>query len=185
MSPKIINAIAIDDHFRKGLVNFYRQQRGGGSLSFPVYRGLQYQYGTGIGDIFRSIGRFLLPILSGTAAEFIRTTGVGLHEGKTFKDAAKSAIPHVVTKAIETGLGQMKRRSTLNGQHSATEIEAPLTNGQSGGGRRRRRRRGNHAKTSGRSGSRKRKAPAGRGVYKKAKRRRRNTASLRFLKTNF
>lgn len=173
MSPKIVaNAAAIDEQFRKSVLNFYRQQRGGGALlNFPVYRGAEYQYGNGIGDIFRSIARFLVPILVPTAAEFIRTTGIGLQEGKTFKDAAKASLPHTITKAIESGLGEIRRRGG-----------DPSDRGQMGSGR-----RGPLTRSvTVHPRKRKRSATQNR-VYKEAKRKRFAVKSLRYLNppTNF
>ncbi len=49
---------------------------GGGAVpndpSYAVYRGERYQYGNGLGDVLRGIGRFILPWFVDTASGFIK-----------------------------------------------------------------------------------------------------------------
>lgn len=89
---------------------YYSSQIGGGPLPFPVFRGSNYQSGAGIGNIFRSIARFFLPIIAPVASTFIRSAAGGLEEGKTLKEAAKSAIGPSLRQAGEATTSQILSR---------------------------------------------------------------------------
>lgn len=114
--------------FSEALRKHYLSQSGGGAPSYPVFRGSAYQHGQGIGDIFRHIGRWLapfLPVAVDAAKTFISGTASNLSQGKSIKEAAKSAISPTI-KGAATGIG---------------EAMASKINGQSGSGLRRGRRR--------------------------------------------
>lgn len=90
----------------------------------PVFRGADYQYGNGLGNILRSVGRFLLPLLTGAASQFISSTAEGLNRGQTFKESAKQSIGPTLSgtvgalgtsiqQRLQKGSGR-KRRSLKN-----------------------------------------------------------------------
>lgn len=98
---------------------------GGGGSDYPVFRGASVQYGGGIGDIFRSIGRFLLPVFASSARTFVESTAKGLGEGQSLKDAAQGALsPTLATTASQatsaitrklSGRGRKKKRMSQRG----------------------------------------------------------------------
>jgi hypothetical protein len=81
-----------------------RQQKGGGN--FPVYVGRPRQRGHGVGDIFKSIWRFILPVLKTIAPHALRA-GANIVDdvssGNSWKD---STIKHgqSVLKQIPTAI---------------------------------------------------------------------------------
>jgi hypothetical protein len=81
---------------------YARQQRGGGD--FPVYVGRMRQRGHGIGDIFKSIWRFISPAFKTLAPHALRA-GANIVEdvssGNTWKDSAFKHIPTVVKQFPE------------------------------------------------------------------------------------
>lgn len=90
------------------IFNHYIQQQGRGQ--FIPFQGGDFQYGNGIGDIFRSIGRFLLPILTSTAGGFIGSAAQGLSEGKSFGEAAKQAIKPSIGAAVDSTSSQIMNK---------------------------------------------------------------------------
>lgn len=107
-----------------------RQQRGSGSpyaSSYPVFRGAPLQYGSGLGNFFRSIGRFLIPIATSVASSFLTSAAQGIGEGKSIKEATKGALVPSIRSATSSLDEQIIKR--IN----------PKTNGepQKGKGRKR------------------------------------------------
>ena len=99
-------------------IEHYRAQVGG---KLPVFRGSPFQRGEGLGDIFRAVLRFLLPVASTAATTFIKGTADELNQGATLKDAAKGALGDTlrsgVGRAVErltTGKGRSKRKKTTS-----------------------------------------------------------------------
>lgn len=116
---------------------YTQQQRGGGD--FPVYVGRMRQRGHGIGDIFRSIWRFISPAVKSLAPHALRA-GANIVEdvssGKTWKDSAFKHVPSVI-KQVPDAI------SNVVSARSAPEVikdHIPETNEQSGSGFRKRRR---------------------------------------------
>lgn len=88
-----------------------------GSGNYPVFRGAPVQTGQGLGDILRSIGRFLLPIATSAAGAFMESASSAISEGKNLKTASQEAIKptimralHRVGEKIQTGTGRRRRR---------------------------------------------------------------------------
>ncbi len=77
--------------------------------AFPVYRGVPYQRGAGLGSVFKNVLRFLLPIGKTIGKEALRT-GLGVASDaldgqdlvmatkKRGRKAAKKAVKKVVRK---------------------------------------------------------------------------------------
>jgi hypothetical protein len=105
---------------------YAQQQRGGGE--FPVYVGRSRQHGHGLGDIFRSIFRSIMPFFKTIAPHALRA-GANLVEdvsrGKRWRDSAKehaislakqvpdawtSSRPRKVEEEEQTGSGFRKRK---------------------------------------------------------------------------
>lgn len=105
--------MATDDQFRKGVLEYYRRQRGSG---FPVYRGEDLQYGKGLGDILRTIARFVLPIVVSGASKFITSTASGIGSGKNLKTAAKDAITPTIGDAVSSAGSQIMSRVNQSGR---------------------------------------------------------------------
>lgn len=153
-------------------------QHGG---DMPVYRGMPYQYGNGLGNILMRFGRFIFPFLApiatAAATKFVTTTSDNLKEGKTLKESAKEAIGPTVSGVVSTtsqqvldkinqkGSGRKRRRATRKKRNSRKTKRVAKT--QTGGRKRR--------------------------VYKGTRKRRHSQASnthstakkLRFLNNNF
>lgn len=90
-----------DQQVRQAILAHYMRQRGSGDSAYPVFRGAPVQYGNGIGDIFRALGRFLFPILATGAKTFVSTAAQGISEGQTFKDAAKGAFKPTFSSTVQ------------------------------------------------------------------------------------
>ena len=98
-------------------------QRGG---SIPVFKGAPYQYGDGLGTLFRGFLRSAIPIIAPvaalTAARFAAETISGLRQGKKLSAAAGAALKPAGETLLTGAL------ATLN---------PPKTIGQTGSGRKR------------------------------------------------
>ena len=150
----------------KVFCQFYRNQIGG---ALPVFHGSD-QYGEGLGDILRSVFRFLMPIASSAASKFIKTTSSGLDAGQSLGHAAKTSILPTIGEAV---LGAAQQG---------------LSHFQTGKGRK----KSKHRKYKRNGTSRKSKSPkTGTHKLNQHKRRRvykgkkRNAKRIRFLPTNF
>jgi hypothetical protein len=112
---------------------YARQQRGGGD--FPVYVGRMRQRGHGIGDIFRSIWRFISPAFKTLAPHALRA-GANIVEdvssGNTWKDSAFKHIPTVVKQFPEA-------LSNIVSKPKDISTDVSETTEQTGSGIRRRR----------------------------------------------
>ena len=95
---------------------YSRQQRGGGE--FPVYVGRYRQRGHGLGNIFGSLFRRVLPFLKSFAPIALRA-GANIVEdvskGKSWKDATFARVPETISsvafgKANQSGSGAHRRR---------------------------------------------------------------------------
>jgi hypothetical protein len=86
-----------------------------GGAYMPVYSGESYQYGEGLGDILRGIGRFLLPIFAPVAARaatsFINNASTGLSEGRNIGDAAKAALLPTIGDTVNEAKDVIVRRA--------------------------------------------------------------------------
>lgn len=102
----------------------YNNQFGG--ANYPIFRGVPYQRGAGIGSVFKSILRFLVPLGKEAGAAIGRqglesTSRIlsNVLEGKNvreaLKDEARSGVKNLLTKAAErvgqTGNGRGKGRN--------------------------------------------------------------------------
>lgn len=107
---------AIDQAVKNAMLNHYLNQSGRGVGQYPVFRGAQVQYGNGIGDIFRSIGRFLLPIFSSSAKTFVQSAAQGLSEGQSIKEAAKQALKPTLSSAMSGTAEQVMKKVSGEGK---------------------------------------------------------------------
>ena len=107
--------------FYQGLAS--GSQRGG---NVPVFKGARYQYGDGLGTIFRGFLRSVIPIVAPVAAlaaaHFAFETISGLRQGKKLSAAARAALKPAGETLVTGAL------ATLN---------PPKTFGQKGSGRKR------------------------------------------------
>lgn len=138
-----------DETLKDAFLHHYMNQRGDGQ--YPVFRGYPVQYGTGIGDFFRSIGRFLLPIFASGAKNFIQSTAGGLEQGRTLKEAAKSAIAPTLSGAVGdlssgvvnklAGRGRGRKRKSRSKSKSKSAKRRRVYKGKKTKGRRRSKRK--------------------------------------------
>lgn len=136
---------AHDQAIKNAILNHYLAQSGRGN--YPVFRGAPVQYGNGIGDIFRSIGRFLMPIFASSARTFLSTAAQGLTEGQTLKEATKRAIKPTLTKAVEgttdqvmskfSGQGRRRRRRAGKRRTAKKRVIAARSRVYKGAGKKR------------------------------------------------
>ena len=101
---------------------YYSQQNGGSD--FPVHVGVYRQRGHGIGSVFASLYRRILPFIKSLAPQVLRTGAEiidDVSKGKTWKqaakDAAKSRLPETLTKAAfgensQSGSGLHRKRTS-------------------------------------------------------------------------
>jgi hypothetical protein len=101
---------------------YYNQQQNGGS-DFPVHVGVYRQRGNGIGSVFASLYRRILPFIKSLAPRVLRTGAEiidDVSKGNTWKqavkNAAKSRLPESLTKIAfdednQTGSGLRRKRS--------------------------------------------------------------------------
>ena len=110
----------------RALYLLYKQQYGG--ALYPVFRGSrQLQYGEGFGDIFKSVWKYVFPVVSSTAGTFLQELVKKKGEGVDWKESAKAAIKPTLMEAVSRGAEQVSK--------------AIDERKQSGSGRRRRRKR--------------------------------------------
>ena len=89
-------------------------QRGRG-MSIQVFRGTsRYQYGAGVGDVLKSIWKFIFPVIARGASSFLRYGGDALVQNGNVKDALKAAIKPALGTMIKT-----------TGEEIARRVEAP------------------------------------------------------------
>ncbi len=104
---------------------YSRQQKGG--ADFPVHVGVYRQRGHGIGSVFASLYRRILPFIKSLAPQVLRTGAEiidDVSKGKTWKQAAKDAVksrlPEVLTNIAFRESGQsgsgLRRKRTLKGE---------------------------------------------------------------------
>lgn len=125
--------MSLEDHFSKALFEHYQRGRG-----FPVFKGTD-QYGRGLGDILKSIARFVLPIFAPAASRFITSAAGGLNEGRSLKDSAKEALKPALGEALNaTTSGIMSRFSGrgLKRKRSTRKRKAPAKRVYKGAGKR-------------------------------------------------
>jgi hypothetical protein len=122
---------------------YAKQQKGGGD--FPVYVGRMRQRGHGIGDIFRSLWRFISPAIKSLAPHALRA-GANIVEdvstGNTWKESAYKHVPTVVRQFPEAISNIVSTRSGPK----VISTDVSDINDQTGSGIRRRRKPKRRAK---------------------------------------
>ena len=92
----------------QALYLLYKNQYGG--ALYPVFRGgRQLQYGEGFGDIFKSIWKWVFPVVSSGAGTFLEEMVKKKGEGVGWKEAAKSAIQPTIMETISRGAEQVSK----------------------------------------------------------------------------
>lgn len=105
--------------------NFYKNQ---GETSFPVYRGVRYQKGFGLGGVFRKLFRYIIPIIKEKGIPILKSVGETAIKGvsnlakdalsgKNVKQSAEQrmmeSFNELKQKAGMTGNGIKRRRKKL------------------------------------------------------------------------
>lgn len=118
-----VDKIQLEDFFQEGYGGLYFE-------GIPYQRGYGVQYGAGVGDIFRSFIRFLMPYAR-QAGHAIKKEGVAtstrilqdIAQGSNFKDAvlteSKAGFKNLKDKAVnkfkqQTGTGKRRKRIHKN-----------------------------------------------------------------------
>ena len=92
----------------QALYLLYKNQYGG--ALYPVFRGgRQLQYGEGFGDIFKSIWKWVFPVVSSGAGTFLEEMVKKKGECVGWKAAAKSAIHPTIMETISRGAEQVSK----------------------------------------------------------------------------
>ena len=109
------------DASRNLFEQYYVQQQKGGA-DFPVHVGVYRQRGHGIGSVFASIYRQILPFIKSLAPRALRAGAEiidDVSKGKTWKQAAKDAVigrlPETISKVAfgdgnQSGSGRRRER---------------------------------------------------------------------------
>jgi len=111
---------------------YYRAFKTQGGGTFPVFRGYGGQGGQGIGDIFRAIGRFILPAVVSAGKSFLGAFGEAREGGQDIKESLKAALKPAAAAALSSTVSQL----------TAPAAEQATAPAQSGQGRKRSKRRG-------------------------------------------
>lgn len=113
------------DAVRDQYEQYYNRQQTGGA-EFPVHVGVYRQRGHGIGSVFASLYRRILPFIKSLAPHVFRTGAEiidDVSKGKTWKqaakDAAKSRLPESLTKIAfgddnQSGGGLRRKRTVTS-----------------------------------------------------------------------
>ena len=97
-----------NDPQARALYLLYKNQYGG--ALYPVFRGSrQVQYGEGFGDIFKSIWKWVFPVVSSGAGTFLEEMVKKKGEGVGWKEAAKMAIQPTIMEAVSRGAEQVSK----------------------------------------------------------------------------
>ncbi len=130
---------------------------GGGSNdpAYAVYRGERYQYGNGLGDVLRGIGRFILPWFVDTASGFIKGFSNNLQSGQTLKNSAIDAAANTITSTADKaksalmtkmqGGGRKRKHSTVARKRSKRNTKCINSKKQKGGTKRKRNKLSEHS----------------------------------------
>ena len=143
MRTRALNPIRDEDRYTDVYKRHYCNQCGG---SFPVFRGLPHQTGSGLGDILRAVGRFVLPIFAPAASRFITSAAEGIKEGQTLKESAKRAVGPALSSALDSAGAHLTRKMSGSGRkrrraNTAHTSAKRARTTQTGLGKSRRRRR--------------------------------------------
>lgn len=85
------------------------QQHGGAaSYDYPIFVG-SGQNGRGLGDILKSIWRFIAPVAARGASTFLGEMVKGHDAGGDWKSAAKSALAPAATEALSQAVGSIPK----------------------------------------------------------------------------
>lgn len=125
-------------------------QHGSGGNEFPVYRGLSRQYGYGLGSIFRTAMRTVIPFLKPVAKAGLQSIkhvakDQGIHalrdimEGQNvkqvLKNRGKTAIKSLGKSALTHLASDIKSKPRSNKNHSSTKRRTVHIKNQKGRGR--------------------------------------------------
>jgi len=112
MRTRALNTIRDEDRYTDVYKRHYCNQCGG---SFPVFRGLPHLTGSGLGDILRAVGRFVLPIFAPASSRFITSAAEGIKEGQTLKESAKRAVGPALSSALDSAGAHLTRKMSGSG----------------------------------------------------------------------
>ena len=110
---------------------YSRQQKGSGD--FPVYVGRLRQRGHGLGSMFSSLFKRILPFLKSVAPHALRT-GANIiddvSKGKSFKDSAFERVPETLSNVVFNGKNQSgsgaRRRKTSRRKRGGKRVRRDI-----------------------------------------------------------
>jgi hypothetical protein len=115
---------------------YYSLQQKGGTADFPVHIGIPRQRGHGIGSLFASLYRRILPFVKSLAPRVLRSGAEiidSVSKGKTWKqsakDTVKSQLPEALTKIAfgdetQSGSGLCRKRTLQFGKQKKKKKKA-------------------------------------------------------------
>lgn len=131
-----------ETQFADNLFKYYKQQRGGSGIPYPVFRGSPYQWGgAGIGDILRTLARAGVPIVGGVVGDYIKAATSSFGEGKTVGESLKSAFGPAFGVGAKNTISALKKAQGSDYPTNPEIIAPPGPTVQAGTGRRRGRKR--------------------------------------------
>ena len=108
--------------------HYYNSQLGG---DLSVFRGTRYQEGSGIGDFFKGLWKFVSPIVGSAAKTLVTTAGSNLSSGANWKEAAKSALVPTIASGVGALVEKLERKNQSGGRRKRRHTSTvPLFGGK-------------------------------------------------------
>ena len=108
--------------------HYYNSQLGG---DLAVFRGTRFQEGSGIGDFFKGLWKFVSPIVGSAAKTLVTTAGSNLSSGANWKEAAKSALVPTIASGVGALVEKLERKKQSGGRRKRRHTSTvPLFGGK-------------------------------------------------------
>lgn len=109
-------------------MDYHQYYKNQAETNFPVFRGVKYQRGYGLGGVFRRLFRFIMPLVKEHGLPLLRSVGESAIKGvsnlandaikgKNFKESAeqrfKETFKELKDKTLMKGSGINRKRKSL------------------------------------------------------------------------
>ena len=109
-------------------MDYHQYYKNQAETNFPVFRGVKYQRGYGLGGVFRRLFRFIMPMVKEHGLPLLRSVGESAIKGvsnlandaikgKNFKESAeqrfKETFKELKDKTLMKGSGINRKRKSL------------------------------------------------------------------------